>query len=651
MLEHAYLIPLLPLIAAALIIFFGRYLPMEGAWIGLLAILYGLIHSIGLVAGIYSGSVALPSEGPSGRYFELAVDWFKTGYFSMGAGVLIDGMAAVMLLVVTLVSFLVQVYSLGYQHGKPRFGRYYAYLSLFTFSMLLLVVANNFLQFFIGWELVGLCSYLLIGFEFERPAAAYASRKAFITTRVGDLGFYIGLLLIFSVTGTFNFNILQTDHLARLAPVATAAALLLFCGAMGKSAQAPLHVWLPDAMEGPTPVSALIHAATMVAAGIYLMARSHFILALSPAAMSTVAWVGGITALVAASSALTAADIKRVLAYSTISQLGYMMMALGVGDVQSGMFHLTTHAFFKALLFLGAGSVIHAVHTNDMWKMGGLSRKMPVTFITFACATGAIIGVPFLSGFYSKEAILGSVHAAHNAPLFAVAAFTALLTAFYMCRLTFLTFLGDPRDPHKFAHAHESGPSMAVPLAVLAVLSLGAGFFLTYVWPFGKWVPAASGAAHHGGFFVLLVSLAALGVGGGLAWSMYLMGSPNPAALARRYPGLHEALGRRYTDELYLWLIAKVYHPVSRGLSWFDYEVLDQRVVDGFGWAARLISRAKRWFDDVIVDGWLVNGVGKVTRLLGSALPLLQTGFAQFYLLVVAAGLGVLLAWAIKAFG
>jgi NADH-quinone oxidoreductase subunit L len=652
LLENTWLVPFLPFAAAALIFAFGRWLPLEGAWIGIAAILYGLVHSVLLVAGIYTGQAPLPEEGLTGRFFEMGATWFQTGLFRMEAGILVDGMGAMMLLVVTLVSFLVQVYSLGYQHGKPRFGRYYAYLSLFTGSMLILVVANNLLQLFVGWELVGLCSYLLIGFEFERPAAAYAGRKAFITTKVGDLGFYIGLLLLFSAVGTFNFAILQKEHVAAglLSPqLAGVIALLIFCGAVGKSAQVPLHVWLPDAMEGPTPVSALIHAATMVAAGVFLVARVHFLFAVSPTALSVVAWTGAVTALVAASSALVANDIKRVLAFSTVSQLGYMMLALGVGSVQAGMFHLTTHAFFKALLFLGAGSVIHAVHTNDIWQMGGLSKKMPVTFVTFACATLAIVGFPGFAGFFSKEAVLAAAYGGHHFALFAVAGFTALLTAFYMSRLFFVTFLGDPRDPHRFAHAHEGPASMTLPLAVLAVLSLFAGFFLTYVWPFERWLPGA-GEAHHD-WMVPGVSLAALAVGAGLAWSMYRQGQPDPAALVRRWPRVHAFLGRRYADELYLLLIERCVYAPARALAKFDYDVLDQTVVDGFGVVARLVARAKRWFDDTVVDRLLVDGVGRFAQTLGSGARLLQTGFVQFYLLVVAFGLGLLALWAVKVFG
>jgi NADH-quinone oxidoreductase subunit L len=367
--------------------------------VGIAAIGYCLIHSLGILATVV---------GQPGFTNETSWTWFRFGIFETQWGFLIDGLSALMLVVVTLVSFLVHLYSISYMKDDPRFKRFYAYLSFFTFAMLLLVVANNFLQIFIGWELVGLASYLLIGFWFEKTSAAAAGKKAFLTTKVGDLGFFIALMMIFSLLGTLNFAQVAARVSENLISpqVAGAIALLLFWGAVGKSAQVPLHVWLPDAMEGPTPVSALIHAATMVAAGVYLVARTYFLFEHAPFALGTVAWTGGITALIAATMALVATDFKRVLAFSTVSQLGYMMLAMGLGDKVAGMFHLTTHAFFKALLFLCAGSVIHATHENDIRKMGGLSRKMVWTFMTFAVALLAISGVWRLAGFYSKDMIL-----------------------------------------------------------------------------------------------------------------------------------------------------------------------------------------------------------------------------------------------------
>jgi NADH-quinone oxidoreductase subunit L len=654
LLENAWLIPVLPLTAAAVILIFGRWLGKSAApFIGIPAVLYGLCHATLLAVGLLKGTVVLPEAGgPSGAFFQQTLDWFVTGLFRFELGILIDGMTVALLFVVTLVATLVQVYSLGYMHDAPRFNRYYAYLNLFTGGMLVLTLANNFLQFFIGWELMGLCSYLLIGFEFERDAAAYAGRKAFITTRVGDLGFTLGLLLLFTIFGTFNFVQLDERAASELSVgAATAIALLLFCGSMGKSAQLPLHVWLPDAMEGPTPVSALIHAATMVAAGVYLVARFFFVFELSPVALNVVGWVGGLTALVAALSAVTANDIKKVLAYSTISQLGFMFAAMGGGhNVQAGMFHLTTHAFFKALMFLGAGSVIHALHTNDLWKMGGLSKKMPITFITFLAGWLAIIGFPMLSGFFSKEAILAAVYEQHNMPLFWVLGFTAFLTTFYMTRLFILAFLGDTRDAHKFAHAHESGMTMAVPLMVLGVLSVFAGGMLHYNGNWARLVPMEHAGAHEG-HFILYVSLGAVVGGLALAFASYRLGLIDPAAWARRFPRVYTFLGRRYLDEFYLWVIKTFYHPFSRWAASFDYSFFDQTLVDGAGWLGRQISRLKSWLDDKVVDGVFVNGFGIVSQSAGALVRRLQSGLAQAYLLAVAAGLSLLVMWAARVFG
>ena len=653
MFQSAYLIVLAPLAAAVLALFLGRKLPLQGALFGIAATLYGLIHSLGLLFSIYQNPGILSSQGLLGRYFESSLTWFQIGSVRMELGTLIDGLSAIMLVVVTLVAFLVFVYSTGYQHGKPYLNRYYCYLSLFTFSMLLLVVANNLLQFFIGWEGVGLCSYLLIGFEFEREAAAYAGRKAFLTTKVGDLGFYVGLLLLFTKTGTLNIPLLSSAHVltGNISHLAcAAAALLLFCGAVGKSAQVPLHVWLPDAMEGPTPVSALMHAATMVAAGVYMVARVYFLFAVSHKVLMIVAWTGAVTALFTATMALVTTDIKRVLAFSTISQLGYMMLALGCGSVTAAMFHLTTHACFKALLFLGAGSVIHAVHTNDIWKMGGLSKKMPATFACFAVATLAIAGIPPFAGFFSKDQIL---EAAYNADptLFGIAILTAGMTAFYMFRLTMVTFLGQPRDLHAFDHAHESGPSMTLPLVILAVPSLASGFFFKYIWSFERWIPSeAQEAAGGTPLAIPVLSLSAVAVGILLAWQMYLHNRPSPSVLAQRFSGLHKLLSHRYyIDEFYLWLIEWFVMKPARFLYQFDYHVIDQGIVDGAGFVALMASRAKSWFDDNIVDGTLVNGTGAVVAWVSQGLRVFQNGLAQFYLLVVVSGLGALILWAVRS--
>ncbi|MBI4248547.1 MAG: NADH-quinone oxidoreductase subunit L, partial [Elusimicrobia bacterium] len=467
MVDHIYLIPLLPLLASAVILLWGPRLPGKGSALGIASLVWGFAHSSILLWQGVHGSFSLP--------YEFAYSWFPFDFYEMEIGFWVDGFTLTMLFMVSLVCLLIQIYSLGYMREDPRFSRYYAFITLFTAAMLGLVVANNLLMFFIAWELMGVCSYFLIGFWFEKPSAAYAGRKAFMTTKLGDIGFFLGILMLFWTVGTLRFSQVA-NHVESgfLTPEsATVIALLLFCGVVGKSAQVPLFIWLPDAMEGPTPVSALIHAATMVAAGVCLIGRMFMVFHLSPAAMEVVAWAGCLTAFLAATMALVAYDIKRVLAFSTISQLGYMVMALGCGGYTAGLFHLITHAFFKALLFLAAGSVIHSVHTNDMREMGGLSRKMPITFITTFVACLAISGIPPFAGYFSKdEVILATLG---NRPIAILAVITAALTAFYMFRLFFLTFLTNPRDLGRFARAHESPKSMTIPLLVLAALSAFSG--------------------------------------------------------------------------------------------------------------------------------------------------------------------------------
>ncbi len=467
--QSALAILLLPILSYVLVFFFGAKLPRKGDWLatGLL----GASWLLALRVFVHFWRVADP-----GLRIQADMTWIDLGEFTARAGILVDGMTAVMLVVVTTISFLVHLFSIGYMHGDRRYERYFAFLGFFTFSMLGIVLANNLLFLYVGWELVGLSSYLLIGFFFDKPAAAAANKKAFLTNRVGDFGFLIGILILFTHYGTFNY--LELFAGAQAAPLAGAlmtwAGIGLFMGCVGKSAQAPLHIWLPDAMEGPTPVSALIHAATMVAAGVYMVAR--LLPLFDPTALLVVAYVGAITAFLAATIAVVKTDIKKSLAYSTISQLGYMVTAIGVGAAAAGMFHLTTHAFFKALLFLAAGSVIHAVHTQELPLMGGLRRKMPVTFWTFLIATLAISGVPLFAGFYSKDAILGGALAfgmteAHYVP-FILALAAAGFTAFYMFRMVFLAFTGEPRDPERHARAHESPWTMTVPLMILAALSI-----------------------------------------------------------------------------------------------------------------------------------------------------------------------------------
>ncbi len=491
----------LPLLSYALIFFFGKMLPRKGDWIGV-----GLMGVAELLA--IRVFIAFWKIGDPTHRVEGAFNWIDVGGFQIDAGILVDGMTAVMLMVVCTVSFVVHLYSVGYMHGDRRYERYFSFLGFFTFSMLGIVLANNLFFLYVFWELVGLSSYLLIGFFFHKHSAANANKKAFLTNRVGDFGFWLGILVFFTATGTLNYFELfaHVDAGTVKGTLLTWAGVGLFMGCVGKSAQMPLHIWLPDAMEGPTPVSALIHAATMVAAGVYMVARLAPLF--GPEAGLVILYVGAVTAFIAATIALVKTDIKRVLAFSTLSQLGYMVMALGAGDSVNSMFHLTTHAMFKALLFLGAGSVIHAVHSQEMPDMGGLRKKMPITFVTFLVATLAISGVPGFSGFYSKDGILGSVLAfgmtdGHYLP-FILGITAAVLTPFYMFRIVFLTFFGKPRNQEKYDHAHESGWTMTVPLMILGLLAFAsAGWQTADVGWFSKFVtkydvPAIAAEFHLG---------------------------------------------------------------------------------------------------------------------------------------------------------
>ncbi|MFQ6672439.1 MAG: NADH-quinone oxidoreductase subunit L, partial [Candidatus Tectimicrobiota bacterium] len=474
--SYVWLIVLFPALGVIINGFFARWVGRRGvSWIGPGVV--GLAFVVACKALL--DLRALPVEARLVE--EVLYTWIGSGRFVIEMALQIDPLSAVMMLVVSGVGFLIHVYSVGYMHDDPGYTRYFTYLNLFTLSMLLLVSANNFLLMFIGWEAVGLCSYLLIGFWFEKKSAADAGLKAFLVNRIGDFGFLIGLMLIFVTFGTLDYT--EVFHaapttLALGGATATLITLLLFVGATGKSAQIPLYVWLPDAMEGPTPVSALIHAATMVTAGVYMVARSSALYVMAPFSLAVVATVGVATALFAATIGLVQNDIKRVLAYSTISQLGYMFAAAGVGAFGAAIFHLMTHAFFKALLFLGAGSVIHALNgEDDIQKMGALRPHMPVTYVTFLVASLAIAGVFPFAGFFSKDEILFSAFARGNYLIWAVAVFTAFLTAFYMFRLHFLTFHGRSRVDREVAkHLHESPRVMTLPLAALAVLSTIGGF-------------------------------------------------------------------------------------------------------------------------------------------------------------------------------
>ena len=544
------------------------------------------------------------------REFPASWEWLRFGDFALSIGFKFDDLSALMLFVVSFVGFLIHVFSLGYMHDDPARGRYFGGLSIFMFSMLGIVLADNLLMIFIFWELVGFSSYLLINHWFERPSAAAASKKAFIVNRVGDFGFLLGIILCYWLNGTVNLSELAAKSSAGALVASTAVPLLLFCGALGKSAQMPLHVWLPNAMEGPTPVSALIHAATMVAAGIYMLCRVHVLMV--PDALTAIMWVGTITALYAAICAITQRDIKKVLAYSTLSQLGYMVAAFGLGSlavehnvttpgdaalaagVGAAMFHLTTHAFFKALLFLGSGSVIHGCHhEQDIFKMGGLAKKMPVTFACFTIGVLAIIGMPGLAGFFSKDAIL-YLAMENNTSVFTILTITAVLTAFYMVRMWKLTFLGAPRT-ESAEHAHEGGFTLWAPLVVLAILSIvGAtgplGLFPKLAGSVAELIPEAHGSAHT---TILLVSLAVMITGAAGAWFFYR--SSENDALEQASPGFFRVLASKlWIDEAYGYYVAKIQQPFARALSFVEQIALAGFIIRGLAGVAGVIGIGAR---------------------------------------------------------
>ena len=654
--SYIWLIPTLPVVGLLLILIVTFRRPRISGYLGILAIGAALVLSLAALSTLLGAGEA--GRGPFVSTFE----WYRAGTATFDLGFIFDPLAAAMLVVVTFVSLLVHIYSQGYMDGDPGYSRFYVYLGLFTTSMLGLVLSPNFLQMYVFWELVGLSSYLLIGFWWyrpaasaERPAPSTAALKAFVTTRLGDLGFLIGILILFSQTHSFSFDTIQSVvKQGTISPALLAAAMVLvFMGAVGKSAQFPLHTWLPDAMEGPTPVSALIHAATMVAAGVYLVARAFPLFSSSPTAMLVIAWIGGFTALFAATQGLVMTDIKRVLAYSTISQLGYMMLALGVGSLAAGTFHLVSHAFFKALLFLAAGAVIHGANgEQNMFYMGGLFKKMPITAITFLFGALALAAVPPFSGFWSKDEVLGAAYDAGNWPLFIFGVVTAGLTSFYIFRAWFLTFLGERRlnpelaaasghDAHSHdAHAtdthghgghghapgdaHESPLVMTIPLMILAAFALLFGFVGS---PFfhGAFQSFIAGPGESYGDINL--PLAAFSTTIGLlgilvAWGFYGAHWFSAEALTNRTRPIYTLLvNKYYMDDLYGWLTGGVLIGLSRFLGWWDRHVVDGVVngvawlaYQGFGWTftraqtGRLPNYALVFFFGVIVLAGVVAG-------------------------------------------
>ena len=598
----AWLILLLPLISSGLIGMGAFRSKAVSAGFSIGAVTCSFLLSLSMVANVET--------------LNTSINWLAIEGLKFDIGLQIDKLSKLMLCIVTGVGSLIHIFSLGYMKDDKDFSRYFGFLSLFIFSMLGIVLADNFVMMFIFWELVGVSSYLLIGFWFEKPSAADAAKKAFLTNRVGDFGFLIGILMVWILFQTVSFSELQLNVQKEDALMLSGlAGFLIFCGAMGKSAQAPLHVWLPDAMEGPTPVSALIHAATMVAAGVYMLCRVFFLIE-GTWAMEAVAWIGGLTALMAALMAVQQDDIKRILAYSTLSQLGYMVMVVGLGGehddhyaitgvagTDAAMFHLTTHAFFKAMLFLGAGSVIYACHhEQDIWKMGGLRSRMPKTYWTFLIGTFALCGVPLFSGFFSKEAIL-VVAFKESIPLFLIAVVVAVLTTFYMTRLFIVAFTGDARSDYA-KHAKESPRVMTVPLLILAVPSLFAGYF----------------NMHEPDPIILFASVMAVVFGFLFARAIYKNADKDP--LPAKFGIFAKAMNERFWfDEFYQWIIENIQENL-----------------------AKITDIADRW----IIAGLLVRGVHGSTELAGRLLRLAQTGNLQTYAFWFTAGLVAVLVFALS---
>jgi NADH-quinone oxidoreductase subunit L len=697
-LDHIYLIPLLPAAGAALMFFFGRKLQkatVSAVCVG--SVVLAFLMACGVVLQ-YTNWAPAHDHQP---YQTILYSWLgtDTGHlnyvthdgtqapFKADAGFLLDPLSSIWLLFVTGVGMLIHIYSTGYMAHEGGYYRFFGYLNLFMFSMLTLILANNYVLMFVGWEGVGLCSYLLIGFYFHRKSASDAANKAFIVNRIGDAGFLLGMFFIAWYFGSLRY--IDVNKLARSGyfhigdPIITAATLLLFVGACGKSAQLPLYVWLPDAMEGPTPVSALIHAATMVTAGVYMVARSNALFVLAPKSMLVVAIVGALTAIFAASIGLVQNDIKRVLAYSTVSQLGYMFLALGVGAFAAGVFHVFTHAFFKALLFLGAGSVIHAMSgEQDMRNMGALRDRIPITYRTMLIATLAIAGIPPFAGFFSKDEILWQTWTSEGGAyriLWGIGYITALMTAFYMFRLIYLTFYSKPRMSHDVEHhIHESPASMTMPLVVLAVMSLFAGFL---GWPhslggsdrFARFLDPvfARGESHvlieagkagqlvagekedeHTSpteYLLMFLSVAAAGVGWFMAGRSYAnadKGFVEPIAAASP-PVYKTLLNKYYVDEGYDYVFTgrRKAGDVRLGVlgageasSWFDSNVVDG-AVNAAGSITRGSATFSSWWDKWIIDGIGVNGPAILARMLSYPARLFEWGLVQWYALVMTAGL------------
>ena len=672
LINYALGILFLPLLSFIILILVGKRLPRQGDWVAIGSVLITLILSLAMF-----GSMLL-SHDP-GFSHEASIEWMDLGAFRIELGFLIDNITIVMLLVVALISTMTHVFSIKYMAGDIRYSRYYAYLGLFTFSMNGIVLANNLFSLYIFWELVGVSSYLLIGHWFEKDSAADAGKKAFLTNRVGDIGFFIGVMLIFTALGTFNYGEIFQGGAQRDMAVTllTLAGIGLFMGAIGKSSQFPLHIWLPDAMEGPTPVSALMHAATMVAAGVFLTVRLFPIF--TPEALLFIAYVGGFTAIFAATIAITQNDIKKVLAYSTVSQLGYMILAVGTGAYIAGFFHLVTHAMFKACLFYGSGSVIHAMHhalhnkhdhdtdPQDMRNMGGFKSKMPVTYWTMVVAALAISGVPLFSGFLSKDAILagtlafGTHHPQHFLlPIFGFGA--ALITAFYMFRLIFMTFHNKPKLPELYDDINESPKEMTFPLVLLSTLSVFIFYTLPYFNPLSDhgWFmelvkakdsmvpgnPSAHEIAegiHHSHMLTMILSILVAALGIFLSWSVYLKKRISADAWAKKLtPYYNLSLNKYFFDENY---DKYLYQPLLRladRISFIDWDLYDKYFINGFGHVTKWLSFLTGRTDYDGLDQTIVDGLGRSMSKAGSTLKEVQTGRLQNYMLFALLGVVII---------
>jgi NADH-quinone oxidoreductase subunit L len=656
-LQLSAVVLLLPLAGFVLLIFFNKKLPRQGDWLETGILFLGLALSVVILA-VKMGSYHDETLQANFTWVNLG-NVAGSGPMSMTLGIMVDNLAAIMLVVVNIVSAFVHLFSIGYMHGDVRYGRYFAYLGLFTFSMLGIVLTNNFFTMYVSWELVGLSSYLLIGHWFEKKSASDAAKKAFIVNRVGDTGMFIGILILFGTFQTFSFDTIFSSIKSGTLPFGsetwlTAAGILIFCGAIGKSAQFPLHVWLPDAMEGPTPVSALIHAATMVAAGVYLVARTFPMMTAD--ALVFIAYIGAITAFISATIAMAQNDIKKVLAYSTVSQLGYMIMGLGVGAYTAGFFHLTTHAMFKAGLFLGSGSVIHAMHhalhhagdhqtdPQDIRNMGGLRGKMPITFWTFLMYTLAISGIPLTSGFLSKDEILagtlafGSLTGHLFIPI--VGFLVAGLTAFYMFRLVILTFMGEHKDHHRLDAIRESPLTMTIPLVVFAVLSFFAFYSLNPIGAASGWfyaamprpetvVPASVAAAgietfegelHHSHTLAMELSLTVASIGIVLAFVTYYWRKISADAVAERLKPVHRfLLNKWYFDELYEATVVRGTVGLAKVYRWFDNVIIDGVVNGTASWTKGVTHGTKR--------NWEEGNIGAILYIVATAGVSLYVGW------------------------